>query len=52
MSGSESRLLGRWGEALVADDLRRKGWTVEAAGWTWEQVESAGHTWHSFELAV
>ena len=27
MSGSESRLLGRWGEALVADDLRRKGWT-------------------------
>ena len=34
MSGSESRLLGRWGEALVADDLRRKGWTVEAAGWT------------------
>lgn len=34
MSGSQGRLLGRWGEALVADDLRRKGWTIQAAGWT------------------
>ena len=35
MSGSESRLLGRWGEALVADDLRRKGWAGGAGGWAW-----------------
>ena len=29
--GGDARLLGRWGEALVAEDLRRKGWTVVAA---------------------
>lgn len=28
--GGEARQLGRWGEALVAEDLRRKGWTVVA----------------------
>lgn len=31
--GNEARLLGRWGEALVARDLRRKGWTIVAAGY-------------------
>lgn len=31
--GSEQRLLGRWGEALVAEDLRKHGWTILAAGW-------------------
>lgn len=30
--GIRSRLLGRWGEALVAEDLRRKGWLILAAG--------------------
>ncbi len=30
--GNESRLLGHWGEAQVARDLRRRGWTIEAAG--------------------
>lgn len=29
--GGDARLLGRWGEALVAEDLRRKGWSVVAA---------------------
>lgn len=24
----DARLLGKWGERLVAEDLRRKGWTV------------------------
>jgi len=33
MSGQESRLLGRWGEALAADYLRKRGYTVRAAGW-------------------
>ena len=28
--GGEARRLGRWGEALVACDLERKGWTVLA----------------------
>ena len=31
--GSEKKLLGRWGEAMVAEDLRKRGWTVLAAGW-------------------
>ena len=31
--GRENRLLGKWGEALVAQDLRAKGWTVVAAGY-------------------
>lgn len=30
--GNEARLLGRWGEALVARDLRRRGWTILASG--------------------
>ena len=33
MSGQESRLLGRWGEALAADWLRNQGCTVVAANW-------------------
>lgn len=31
--GMENRLLGRWGEALVAEDLRKKGWRILAAGY-------------------
>lgn len=30
--GNEARLLGRWGEALVAKDLRKRGWAVLEAG--------------------
>ena len=26
--GGESRLLGRWGEGVAADDLRRRGWSI------------------------
>ena len=33
MSGGEAKLLGRWGEALVAADLRGKGFDLVAAGW-------------------
>ena len=33
MSGQESRLLGRWGEALAADYLRKKGYAIVEAGW-------------------
>lgn len=33
MTGGERKLLGRWGEALVAEDLRKKGCTILAAGW-------------------
>ena len=33
MSGQESRLLGRWGEALAADHLRRAGYQIVAANW-------------------
>lgn len=33
MSGTERRLLGRWGEALAAEELRRKGYRIVAAGW-------------------
>ena len=33
MSGQESRLLGRWGEALAADYLRRQGYAILASGW-------------------
>ena len=32
MSGREARLLGRWGEALVAEDMRRRGLRILAAG--------------------
>ena len=33
MSGHESRLLGRWGEELAADYLRKKGYDIVGAGW-------------------
>lgn len=33
MGGGDRKLLGRWGEALVADYLRDRGWRVTAAGW-------------------
>lgn len=33
MSGGERRLLGRWGESLAAEELRRRGYRVVAAGW-------------------
>lgn len=33
MSGQESRLLGRWGEALAADYFRKKGAAVLDANW-------------------
>ena len=31
--GARSGLLGRWGEAEVARDLRKKGWTILASGY-------------------
>ena len=33
MMGTDKRLLGRWGEALAAEYMRRKGWTIVGAGW-------------------
>ena len=33
MSGQESRLLGRWGEVLAAEELRRQGCAILEAGW-------------------
>ncbi len=33
MSGGDRKLLGRWGEAAAAEDLRRRGHTLVAAGW-------------------
>ena len=33
MSGQDSSLLGRWGEALAADYLRKHQGTVLASGW-------------------
>ena len=33
MSGQDSRLLGRWGEARAADFLRGKGFAIRAANW-------------------
>jgi len=33
MSGQESRLLGRWGESLAADYLRKQGYRLLAANW-------------------
>lgn len=32
-AGGDRRLLGRWGEELVAEELRRKGCRILAAGW-------------------
>ena len=26
--GSEAGRLGRWGEALIAEDLKKKGWKI------------------------
>lgn len=31
--GGDRRLLGRWGETLVAEELRRRGWQVVACGY-------------------
>lgn len=31
--GAKNRLLGKWGEAIVADDLRKKGWRILASGY-------------------
>lgn len=31
--GRQNRLLGKWGEALVAEDLRKKGWVIQGAGY-------------------
>lgn len=33
MSGQESRLLGRWGEGLAAEYLRKRGYSILAANW-------------------
>ena len=33
MSGGERTLLGRWGEALVAEDLRKRGYAILASGY-------------------
>ena len=33
MSGRDSRLLGRWGEALAAEFLRKQHCTILASGW-------------------
>lgn len=33
MSGGEARLLGRFGEMAVAEDLRRRGFQILAAGY-------------------
>ncbi|MEG1430279.1 MAG: YraN family protein [Oscillospiraceae bacterium] len=32
MSGGDRTLLGRWGEATVAEDMRKKGWQIVASG--------------------
>lgn len=31
--GGDRKLLGRWGEDLVAEDLRKRGCDIVAAGW-------------------
>ena len=31
--GGDRKLLGRWGESVVAEVLRKKGCTIQAAGW-------------------
>lgn len=33
MKGGNNKLLGRWGESLVAEHLRKKGWDIVAAGY-------------------
>ena len=37
--GGDRRLLGRWGEMLAAEHLRKKGYTIVAAGWRCRQGE-------------
>ena len=32
-SGGDRRLLGRWGESRVAEELRQKGYRILAANW-------------------
>lgn len=32
-TGGDRKLLGRWGESVVAEDLRKKGCVILAAGW-------------------
>ncbi len=32
-AGGDRKLLGRWGESVVAEDLRRNGCTILSAGW-------------------
>lgn len=32
-AGGDRKLLGRWGETLVAEELRKKGCVILAAGW-------------------
>lgn len=31
--GAKNRLVGKWGEALVAADLRKRGWRILASGY-------------------
>ena len=31
--GADKKLLGRWGEAMAAELMRKKGWKIVAAGW-------------------
>lgn len=33
MSGGDRKRLGRWGEARAAEELRRRGYEIQAAGW-------------------
>ena len=33
MAGVDRRLLGRWGEAQIAQYLIKRGWRIVAAGW-------------------
>ena len=49
--GGDRRLLGRWGEMLAADFLRRKGYTILAAGWRCRQGEIDLIAFHRHYLA-
>ncbi len=31
--GAQNRLLGKWGESIVAADLRKRGWRILASGY-------------------
>lgn len=33
VQGAENRLLGKWGESIVAADMRKKGWRILASGY-------------------